>query len=132
MLVLRLLLEISLARQEPLPDMPGHIYSAISYIAAHFKEQFDPEELARSLSMSLRSFYRNWKKIRQDTPHSFLCNVRLEYACNLLTTSNLEIQEVAFECGFQQTLHFSQSFQKKYGMTPTEYRRQAFLFSRKE
>ncbi len=123
MLVLRLLLEISMGQQETVPDMPGNIYSAISYIAARFKEPFDPEALARSLGMSLRSFYRNWKKIREDTPHSFLCSLRLEYASTLLAESNLEIQEIAFECGFQQTLHFSQSFQKKYGMTPTEYRK---------
>jgi hypothetical protein len=126
-LVVRLLLEIASSQQEEKNDMPGQIYSAISHIARHFKEPFDPEALAKTLGMSLRSFYRNWKKIRPDTPHTFLRNTRLEYACNLLTSTHLEIQEIAFECGFQQTLHFSQSFLKKYGMTPTEYRKAFFI-----
>ncbi len=123
MLVLRLLLEISLKDHADQTEMPGNIYSAVSYIAAHFKEPFSPKDLAQKLGMSLRSFYRNWKKVRNDTPHTFLADLRLEYACNLLLSSNLEIQEIAFESGFQQTLHFSQSFQKKYGMTPSMYRK---------
>lgn len=124
-LVLRLLLEIRVnaGDGEAQPEASRGIYRGASYIAAHFREEINPEELARLQGMSLRNFYRCWRKCRQDTPHEFLCGLRLEYAKRLLEETDFCIQQVAQESGFPQPMHFTQSFLRRYGQTPSIWRK---------
>lgn len=47
-----------------------------------------------------------------------------EKAVKLLLTTNLSIQEIMYECGFNNRAHFYKEFGKRYAMTPKEYRNQ--------
>jgi AraC family transcriptional regulator len=53
----------------------------------------------------------------------YLCRRRLEYACFELRGSNTSIAIIAIEAGFYDQGHFSRTFKRLYGITPSEYRR---------
>ncbi len=54
--------------------------------------------------------------------HRYLMDYRLRAAKNLLLTTDLSIEEVAFSAGFSQTAYFVKCFREKTGMTPKKYR----------
>lgn len=52
------------------------------------------------------------------------CNgVRLERAKKLLAHSRERVIDIAMECGFESVTYFNRLFMRKYGATPSEYRR---------
>lgn len=63
------------------------------------------------------------KKYYGVTPTQFVSNMRLEYSANLLLISNLGISQICYECGFENLSWFYKIFEKKYSMTPNEYRK---------
>ncbi len=56
------------------------------------------------------------------TPNNFIINMKLEKAKYLLSVTDLNIAEVAYQCGFLDNVYFSYVFKKKEGITPREYR----------
>ena len=62
------------------------------------------------------------------TPTEYLRVCRLEAARRLLSSSAFashSITEIAFECGFASSAHFSTEFRKRFGRSPRSYRQAA-------
>ncbi len=58
------------------------------------------------------------------TPHDYLTGLRLQMAEKLLcSTENLDqnISEIAFVCGYSDSLYFSRVFKRYYGCSPKNY-----------
>ena len=58
-----------------------------------------------------------------ESPNKVFRNIKLEYACGLLTTTNFKVITVAEKVGFESLSYFNHIFYKKYGVSPGEYRR---------
>ena len=84
-------------------------------------ENFSVESLADIFSLSRSSLQRKVKIISGTTPGEYLRNYRLKRACHLLLESNMRIDEVAFEVGFNSASYFTKAFFKAYNMTPTDF-----------
>ena len=84
-------------------------------------ENFSVESLADIFSLSRSSLQRKVKIISGTTPGEYLRNYRLKRACHLLLESNMRINEVAFEVGFNSASYFTKAFFKAYNMTPTDF-----------
>ena len=52
----------------------------------------------------------------------YLNRLRLDYATRLLRTSEISVEEVARQCGFNYASYFIRVFEKQYGLSPTRYR----------
>lgn len=63
-----------------------------------------------------------FKKETGKTITEYIVDKRVEHAKRLLTTTRLQIQTVALNCGIMDVQYFSKVFKKKTGMTPKEYR----------
>jgi AraC-like DNA-binding protein len=53
----------------------------------------------------------------------YLWLLRLEHAARLLTgasTQRLQVQQIAYQCGFTSTAHFSRTFRQRYGVSPRD------------
>jgi AraC-like DNA-binding protein len=62
------------------------------------------------------------------TPSEYLKVCRLQAARRLLSSTALvdrSITEIAFECGFTSSAHFSTEFRKRFGASPRSFRRSA-------
>ena len=79
-------------------------------------------ELASQLGMSVRTFNRRFKAALGKTPLSYLQEIRLENARELLQKANLSVAEVAGRVGYQDTGAFSKLFTAHYHTSPTRYR----------
>ena len=66
---------------------------------------------------------RSLKKYYNTSPCALVNELRLEYAANLLHTSNLSVTSICYECGFENLSWFYKLFEKKYGTTPSQYKK---------
>lgn len=103
---------------------PLPIQQAVAYISEHFLEQITLKELAKHLSFSTNYLGMLFKKQMNCTFNEYLNTLRLKYACNLLTTSDISVKEISHASGYSSVEYFMYAFKKKMLMTPIEYRNQ--------
>lgn len=109
------------------PDLPKRETTFLEKIQSYVREHIDNSEikvsdLAEVVHMSERSLSRKLKALTGDTPKQMLMTIRMEQAARLLTHSDSNITRLSYDVGFTDASHFTRSFKKHYGMTPTEYR----------
>lgn len=93
------------------------------YIDANIDDtELSPEQLAQHLQTSVRNLYRKFKDLDQLPPNDFIKSHRISYAAKLLITTTLTVQEVLYKSGFTNRSHFYKEFDKRFGMTPKDYR----------
>lgn len=80
--------------------------------------------LADTLCMSQSVVYRRIKSITGQTTVEFIRDVRMKQAAKLLAQPQLRVSEVAFLVGVENVKYFRKTFQKIYGIAPSEYARQ--------
>jgi AraC-like DNA-binding protein len=97
-------------------------YTFKQIIEAHLFAPVSMEELARKTNLSLSSFKREFAKLYNDSPASYIKNQRLAKAAELLLSSANRITDIAYDCGFNDLANFTKSFHGKYKVTPTQYR----------
>lgn len=79
--------------------------------------------IAEKMNIGLRSFYRKLEEIENTSLSELINNCRLLKAADLLIKTKLTIDEIVFQSGFTNRSTFYRAFSKKYGCTPSEYRR---------
>jgi AraC-like DNA-binding protein len=80
------------------------------------------EEYAQLSNRSLSTFKRDFQKIYKTVPGKWLLEQRLNHAWRLLSASHKTISETTFESGFENISHFSRSFKKRFGVTPSAFK----------
>ncbi len=56
------------------------------------------------------------------SPGKWLLDKRLDYSSYQLRSTDKNVNEVAFESGFEDVSNFIRSFKKKFSCTPLQYR----------
>ena len=77
--------------------------------------------IAKQVGISRVHLHRKMKELTNQTPHSFIRNVRLKQAAKLLAESKQTIVDVMYACGFSNASSFSSMFKNMYGMAPRDY-----------
>lgn len=57
------------------------------------------------------------------TPHEYIQKLRMNYAMDLVTSTNLSVASIADKIGFSSTNHFIATFKHEFSVTPSEQRR---------
>jgi AraC family transcriptional regulator len=95
----------------------------VDYIVAHLTEDSSLQQLADVAGLSSFHFCRLFKQSTGLSPHRYLLKLRIEESKRLLRNTRLGIAEIASCVGFSDQSHFSMSFRKRVGTTPTDWRR---------
>jgi AraC-like DNA-binding protein len=80
------------------------------------------EDIAKELPMGYSHFRKVFKEITGLSPNQYHLKLRLDKAKNLLAATNLAINEVAYQTGFESIFYFSRMYKKRNGICPKEYR----------
>ncbi|MGK0499003.1 MAG: transcriptional regulator GlxA family with amidase domain [Oceanicoccus sp.] len=105
------------------PHQDEIIVEAQDWLRQHLNESINVAQLAMQLDLSQRSFNRRFKQATGTTANQYLQQQRLSNARELLRISNLSIQEVAAQSGYQDSSYFCDRFKKMMGQTPLAYRK---------
>lgn len=77
--------------------------------------------IAQKVGISRVHLHRKMKELTNQTPHSFIRNIRLQQAAKLLKDGKQSITDVMYTCGFSNSASFSTMFKNLYGCSPREY-----------
>lgn len=102
--------------------VPADVLGAITYIRSNFAQKLKLEDVAHAVHLSPNYLSAKLKHFLGISFSDYLTGLRLEVAKTLLEATESPVSEIAERSGFESVSHFSYSFRKKYGVTPTGYR----------
>ena len=70
--------------------------------------------------------YPQLQAIRRCTPHEYLLQYRLRQSKRLLLSSDLTVEQIAEDCGFNSASHFARAFRQETDISPTAFRAISF------
>ncbi|MBQ4809877.1 helix-turn-helix domain-containing protein [Pseudoalteromonas luteoviolacea] len=79
-------------------------------------------DVAEQFNMSYRSFNRRFKSATGKTAINYVQEVRIQQASELLSSTNLSIQDIALTVGFSSQSQLSRAFKEQMNQTPSSYR----------
>ena len=103
--------------------MDRRIELVISRIKREPATPWDSATLATLVNLSPSRFRHLFKQETGASPAQYLKEYRLRKAEKMLRTTFLSVKQVLKHVGLGSNTHFVHDFKKKYGTTPTAYRR---------
>lgn len=98
------------------------VEKAIAYMQENFKSSITLDDIVSGIFFSKDYFRQVFKKTTGTSITSYIQDLRITEACRLLEHTTDSSSEIAAKCGFNDVKFFYQTFKKKLGMTPAEYR----------
>ncbi|MBE2208585.1 MAG: response regulator [Saprospiraceae bacterium] len=83
---------------------------------------FDIEQLAKLAGMSRSQMFRKIKALTGKSPSVFIRDIRLQRGRELLTTTDMNVSQIAYEVGFSTPTYFSDAFLEAYGVRPSQFK----------
>jgi transcriptional regulator GlxA family with amidase domain len=103
-------------------DGEGPIAELQRWILNHLDNDLTVEALAERVHMSPRNFVRNFEREAGAPPGVFVERARLDAARRALEDGENQLEAVAKHCGFTSAEILRRLFQRRMGLSPTEYR----------
>jgi len=95
---------------------------ARDFVQASFMDNPCLAAIGGAACLSLPQLVRQFKTVFHETPHQYLVGVKLSNAARLLQRTGAPVQDVAWQCGFEDTSAFCRAFKKRYGVPPLSYK----------
>ena len=80
-------------------------------------------ELSRKVGMNDFKLKNGFKEVFNQTVYGCLFEYKMSLAYQLLLESNKTISEIGYECGYDYASHFSTAFKRRFGLTPSIFRK---------
>ena len=80
------------------------------------------EELAGNIGSTILQLERAFRRHTKKAPSAIWRDMKLQHARWRLLNTSRSVTEIAFECGFADSSHFSRLFRKEFGQPPQRYR----------
>lgn len=84
---------------------------------------FTLHDLGRELDLHPVHLCRDFSKYFRCNLGDYLRKLRIEKSCALLPNTSLSLTEIAYSCGFADQSHFTRTFRKIQGQTPSAFRK---------
>lgn len=105
----------------------ARIRRAIRYLRANAHLNPSLDEVASEVGMSRSRFFEQFKNTTGATPQQYLDWARLALATDGLANGGMSIGDLAEALGFSEQTHFTRFFQQHMGLSPSMFRRRAFV-----
>ncbi|RRK11812.1 AraC family transcriptional regulator [Lactiplantibacillus garii] len=100
------------------------IKSTLTTLHADYRSKLTLRQFARHYQLSPTYFSHLFRQEVGLGFRDYLLNLRVEMAENQLNTTSMKIIDIALDNGFSSAQRFIAAFEKIYGLSPTQYRRQ--------
>lgn len=100
-----------------------NINEIFRFTLERFNTSLSLHQVASVACMSVASFCNYFKQHTHKTYNYYLNEVRINYACQQLRTTNKSVSDIGYESGFNTIAHFHRQFLKFTKKTPLQYRK---------
>ncbi|MET3392025.1 AraC-like DNA-binding protein [Variovorax sp. 1140] len=119
----RVLTRLNYEQAQPLAHCRwGKIYAVLDYLRTNYMQEFSLPEVSAMFGMQEAALSRQFRKLTGSTFTSFVTELRVTRACQLLLHGDRQISAICYAVGFNNISNFNRQFLKRKGLTPTEYR----------
>lgn len=80
------------------------------------------DKISGMMGLERSQFYRKIKSLTNYSPVELMRRLRLNHARTLLTTTDRNVSEIAYETGFSTPAYFTKCYRDAFGETPTDTR----------
>ena len=109
----------------PIPQSRGltrnQARHVLDYVEANLSQQLTLNELAKIAGLSLHHFARMFKQTLGVAPYRYVLQRRVERAKLMLRTARASLVDISLSAGFYDQSHFTSTFGRMVGATPTEF-----------
>lgn len=99
------------------------IHRCLQYIQTHLTDKLTLEELSEAALLSPSYFSRVFRRETGQTIQQAIMGARLKKALGMIRYETIKLTDIALMTGFSDSSYFCRSFQRVYGMTPSQYRK---------
>lgn len=93
------------------------------WMKANYSSNISLEIVARRTGYTKEAYCRLYKKLFGQSPINFLIDQRLLKSKELLLTTNMTLESITEQIGFNSTSHFCTTFKGRVGISPGKYRK---------
>ncbi len=101
------------------------IHESTRWMRENFGSDISVSDAAAVAAMSVRNYLRRFKSEFGVTPLEYLMQLRFEAICAMLVGTKLPVDKIARRCGMGNGDRLGRLFRKRYGVSPTIYRKHA-------
>lgn len=105
------------------PRVPPWLRQVKEVIRNRFSERLKQEDLARAVGVHPVHMAQTFHRQYGCTIGEYIRQLRIDFACHRLTTTNAPLAEVALAAGFCDQSHFTRTFRRLVGLPPSQFRR---------
>ncbi len=95
---------------------------SINYIEENIKEKITLDDIAKHLFSSKYHFHRIFKVITNQKLMEYVRMRKLSLSLNDLMYTDLTIEDIALDFGFEHVQSYNRSFKKTFGISPSQFR----------
>lgn len=95
----------------------------LSFMRKNYSSQLTLEQIADIAGMSPKYFCYFFKEMTQKSPISYLNSYRIERATGKLLSTDMNVTDIAYGCGFNDLSYFIKTFKDVKGITPNNFRK---------
>jgi len=92
--------------QTPIDAKLNYLKKIIDYISIKYSEPIHMNDIANACGLERSYMTRLFKEATNQTPFDYLCNYRMNKACQLLKETTVSIQNIAYAVGYGDTFAF--------------------------
>lgn len=96
---------------------------AIYYMHENINKLLSIEDVASYINYSSSYFYRKFRKETGVAPMAYFTQMKINKAFELLTETDMQINQIAAMLGYLDPLYFTKVFKKVTGMSPNKYKK---------
>ncbi|MEY5068652.1 MAG: hypothetical protein RLZ47_514 [Bacteroidota bacterium] len=104
-------------------DNQQRINQVFQYVEQEFRQGLSLKKAADSIHLSQSAFCKFFKRASGKTFSDYTNDIRIAHACQLLMETDMPIQEIALESGFESLTYFNRVFLKKKKLRPRAFRK---------
>ena len=104
------------------PNEDDNIKKIIDYMNENYINGISCDELSKLMNTGKFNFIRTFKAKIGKTPYEYLLDLKIEKAKKMIKTNDYTITEISLMCGFSSHSHFTSTFKKRMGISPTKYK----------
>lgn len=99
------------------------VADAQAWAADNYMSPSPVAAMTKGSGLSERGFLRRFRRATGQSPVEYVQTLRIEEAKQMLEASDIPIEGIAEEVGYLEPSSFRSAFQKRVGMSPSQYRR---------